>query len=118
MRITQNNLRAHINKFVNKEQATFKHFLVNEYTSFGLDGNNKHNTQEIRGKSRPVMVIYRKHATIEISSYLIHFLRGNVYVISLKIQLDSQLLKFFRNNSQVFDTRIFDGYIALCHCSH
>ena len=36
MRITKNDLRAHVNKFINEEESAFKHFLVDQHGAFSL----------------------------------------------------------------------------------
>jgi hypothetical protein len=39
--VAEDNLCAHINEFIDKEQAALEHLLVNEYSAFGLCCNNQ-----------------------------------------------------------------------------
>ena len=39
--ITQNYFCSHVNQFINKEQTAFKHFLMNQDSSFCLSSNTK-----------------------------------------------------------------------------
>src|SRR5450432_1095679 len=71
MGIAKNDLCTHIEKLVYKEQAAFKHFLMNEYTAFSLRGNHEHHTQQIRRQSGPWMIIYRQNRSIQVGLYFI-----------------------------------------------
>src|SRR5687767_1123487 len=51
MRITKNDLCAHVYQFIYKEKAALKHFLVNEHASLCLYGRYQHNAQQVGCKA-------------------------------------------------------------------
>ena len=53
MRVTKNNFRPHIDEFIDKEQTTLKHFLMDEHTSSRLGRDHEHYTQKVWCKTRP-----------------------------------------------------------------
>src|SRR5688572_15871858 len=115
MRITQNDLRTHVYQLVNKEQPALKHFLMHQYTSFGLRSYYEYDTQQIGCKARPWMIVNSKHRSIKESLYLIYILLRNQYIITTKIHLYSQLTEFFRDHSQMFNACILYCEIAPGH---
>ena len=42
--IAKDNSGTHVDQFVDKEKPAFKHFLMNQNSTFGLCGNNQKNT--------------------------------------------------------------------------
>ena len=64
------------------------------------------------------MIIDSEHTSIEVPVYLVYILRRNMQIISYEIHLYTQLLKLFRNNADVIQTRVFDDNITLRHGSH
>ena len=51
--IAKNNLGTHIEQLVYKKQPAFKHFLMNQHTSFGLGGDNQQHTEQVRSQAGP-----------------------------------------------------------------
>ena len=49
MRVAQDDLRAHVDEFVDEEEAAFKHLLVEKHAPFGLCGHDKENRKEVGG---------------------------------------------------------------------
>ena len=81
----KNDLCAHIDQFIYKEQAAFEHFLVDQYAAPGLGGYNQHNTQQVRRKAWPGMIIDGQYGAIEKSLYFIEILCRNMNIISDEI---------------------------------
>ncbi len=59
------------------------------------------------------MIINSEYGTIEESLYLITLLRRNMNIIAIYIHLYAELLKFFRNDTEMFNANSFNGDIAL-----
>ncbi len=63
--ITKDDACAHIYEFVYKEQAAFKHLLVNEYAALCLRGYYQYNTDQVGRKARPGMIVHCKYRTVQ-----------------------------------------------------
>ena len=51
--VAEYDLCAHVDEFVDEEEAALEHLLVDEHCSLGLCGYNEHDAEEVRGESRP-----------------------------------------------------------------
>src|SRR5690554_782195 len=56
VRIAEDDLRAHVDEFIDEKQSAFEHFLVNQYRAFGLGGHHENDAQQVGGESGPRMV--------------------------------------------------------------
>ena len=53
MRITEDDLCAHVDELIDEEESAFEHLLVNQHGTFGLCGCNKEHAEQVRCESRP-----------------------------------------------------------------
>ena len=53
VRITKDNLRSHIDQFVDKKETALKHLLMDQHAADRLCRYNKEDTQQVRRQSRP-----------------------------------------------------------------
>ena len=51
--VTKNDLRTHIDEFVDKEKSALEHLLVEEHTSLCLCGDDEQHREQVGGKSWP-----------------------------------------------------------------
>ena len=77
VRVTEDDLRAHINQFIHEEQTRLEHLLVNEHRPACLGSDHKDHGQQIRCQTRPGCISHREDRTIEEGFYLIVLLGGN-----------------------------------------
>ena len=45
--------RAHVDEFVDEEEAAFEHLLVEKHAALGLRGHDEQNRKEVGGEPRP-----------------------------------------------------------------
>ena len=48
MRITKNDLRAHVDEFINKEQTALEHLLMNEHATLCLCCHDEKHAEKVR----------------------------------------------------------------------
>ena len=53
VRVAENDLRTHVDEFVDKEQAALKHLLVYQHAALGLRGYHKGNGYEVGREAWP-----------------------------------------------------------------
>ena len=76
MRVAQDDLRAHVDEFVDEEEAAFKHLLVEKHAPLGLRGHDKENRKEVGGETRPGRVGQRHERAVDERLNLIMFEPG------------------------------------------
>ena len=118
VRVAEDNLCAHVNEAVHKEQTALEHLLVNEHASLALGGHHQHHGQQVRREARPGGVGKGHDGAVQERVYLVALLRGNVNIVSLLLQLDAQAAERVRNNAQVIVRHVFDGEAALADGGH
>ena len=102
VRVTKYDFSSHINKFIHKEQTTFKHFLMNKHTSSCLGGNYQNDTQQIGGKSWPWGIGYCHNGTIDKAlNFIAIGMRRDIDIILLSFHLYAQLSKHIGNLTQI-----------------
>ena len=118
VRVTEDDLCAHVDQFVYKEQAGFKHFLVYEHGSLRLSSGHQDDGQEVRREARPDLICYRKDGTIDKGFDFVVLLCWNKDIISSKLELDAHASEGVRDDAQAVDLAIFDGDFRLGHGGH
>src|SRR5690606_36059126 len=109
MWITKNDLRTHINQFIDKEQSTLKSFLVNEYFSFSLNSCHHYNAEQIWCEARPRRVRNCKNRSIYKGINLVGILFRDINIIAVKLHFDSQSRKYGGNNSKLLIAHMLNG---------
>ena len=100
--VTKYDFSTHINKFINKEQTTFKHFLMNKDTSSCLGGNHQNDTQQIGGKSWPWGIRYGHNRAVDKAlDFVAIGVRRDINIILLSFNLYAQLSKHIWNLAQI-----------------
>lgn len=51
VRIAKNDLRSHVDQFVDKEETAFEHLLMDQHTADSLRRHNEEDTQQVRRQS-------------------------------------------------------------------
>src|SRR5690606_32309819 len=105
MWITKNDLRTHINQFIDKKQSALKHFLMNEYGSFSLNSRHQYNAEQIWCEARPRSVRNRKNRPVYKGINLVGILCRDINIIAAKLHFDSQSRKYGGNNSKFLIAR-------------
>ncbi len=118
MRIAENDLRAHVDEFVDEEQATFKHFLVDEQRTLRLYGRYQDDTQQVGRETGPWRIGNGHHTTIEEGVDLIPLLRRNENIVAPKFHLNTQSTELLRNDPQLRNLTVFDRDLRLRHGGH
>src|SRR5690606_20231410 len=102
-------LRTHVDKFIDKKQAAFKHLLMDQDVAFRLDGYDQDNAQKIRRESGPGSIAYRKNRTIDKSFYFVAVLCRYINIVALKFKFYSETREDRRDDSQFLKVDIFNG---------
>ena len=68
VRVTEDDLRTHVDELVDEEQAALKHLLVDEYGTFGLRGHHQHDTDQVGREAWPRCIGYGEDFVL-INSY-------------------------------------------------
>ena len=89
VRVAEDDLRAHVDEFVDEEQAALEHLLVDERGAFGLGGHHQNDTDKVGGEAGPRRVGDGEDAAVHEGLHLVMFLRGNEDVVATKIHLDA-----------------------------
>ena len=100
VRITEDDLRAHVNQFVHKEKTGFEHLLVDKNRAFCLCGYHEKDRQQVRRQTRPRRIGHRKNRAIEEGLNLIVFLCRNNEIIPFFLNADSQTAERIGNDSK------------------
>jgi len=115
VRITQYNLRAHIDQFIDEKQSGLKHFLMNQQRSFGLSGHHQNNGKQIRCKARPWRIGNRQDRTVNKFLDFIIFLCRNENIIATQLHINSQLAECVRDETQLCIANILYGNFGTGH---
>lgn len=51
VRVAENDLCPHVDKFINEEETALKHFLMEQHTATGLRSHNEQNGDKVGGES-------------------------------------------------------------------
>src|SRR5690606_30094107 len=102
------NLSTHIDQFIDEEQSTFKHLLVDQDIPFGLDGRNQDNTQKIRRKTRPRCIRNGQDRPINKGINFIILLSRDKDIITSQFKFDPQSRKYRWYNPQFLETYVLD----------
>jgi len=115
VRITEDNLSPHVDELIYKKQAAFKHFLVDEYAANCLGSRHQHYTHEVGREAWPGSIVNGHDRAIEKSLNLVHFLSGDMNIVSSVFQGNTHTFKDTRNDAQLINAGIFDGEGRLGH---
>ena len=90
VRIAQDDLRAHVDELVDKEQPGLEHLLVDEDTALALRGHDEHHRQQVRGQARPGSVGEGHDGPVQERVDLIALLRRHIDVVAPLLQVHAQ----------------------------
>ena len=116
--VAEDNLCAHINQLIHKEQAALKHLLVNKHCSLRLCGNHEEDRQEIGCQAWPGGIGNVHNRAINEALDRVVILLWNIDIVASLLKLDTHTGKLRRDNTEVFVRYILDGKLRLRHCRH
>ena len=100
---------AHIDEFVDEEEAAFKHFLMEEHGAACLCGHDEEYAEEVGGESWPGGVGHCHEGTVDEAVDLIVVVARNVDVVAFHFEVDAQAGEGIGDDAQVADGGVFDG---------
>ena len=118
VRVTENNLRTHINQFIHEEEAALEHFLMEEDAATSLCSHYEEHGEKVWSESWPRGIGKRHDSAVNKRIDDIMFLFWNHKVIVLYLYLHSQAAECIRNNTQILDRHILDAHTFTTHCRH
>ena len=118
VRITENDLRTHINQFIHEEEAALEHLLMEEDAATSLGSHYEEHGKKVRSESWPRGIGKRHDGAVNKRIDDIMFLFWNHKVIVLYLYLHSQAAECIRNNAQILDRHILDAHTFATHCRH
>ena len=118
VRVAEDDLRAHVDEFVDEEQTTFEHLLVDEHGAFGLGCHYQNDTDEVRCEARPRCIGDGEDAAVHEGLHLVMFLSGDENVVATEIHLDAEPAEHIGDDAQLGDARVLDGDFAARHGGH
>ena len=87
---------------------------MNEYLTFGLGGDHKDDTEQVRGQARPGRIGNGQDGPVYVIVDLVSFgMGGNMNVIFTSFQGNPQLVEGGGYLSQIFPAHIFNGEFTL-----
>ena len=89
VRVAEDDLRAHVDEFVDEKQTALEHFLVDEHGAFGLRGHHQNDTDKVRCEAGPGRIGHGEDAAVHEGLHLVMRLRGNEDVVATVFHLDS-----------------------------
>ena len=99
MWVAEDNLCAHIDELIHKEETALKHLLMNEDCPLGLCCHNEEDAQQVWRQSWPRRIGYGEDRTIHKGLYLVALSGGYDEVIASLYDLDAELAKHLRDES-------------------
>ncbi len=65
VRVAENDLSAHVDQFIGKKQAAFKHFLVHQHAAPRLGGDYENDRHQVGRETRPGRIVNRQDRTVD-----------------------------------------------------
>ena len=116
--ITQDNLSAHVDELIHKEQAALEHLLMNEHRALGLSSHHQQYAQQVGGESRPGGIAEGHEGAIDEGFYLVVVVTGNIDVIALTLHTDAHAAEGVGDDAEVVVADILDADAVAAHGSH
>ena len=90
MRIAKNDLRSHVDQFVDKEETAFEHLLMDQHTADSLRRHNEEDTQQVRRQSRPGSIVNRHNRAVDKRLDLIRIVCRDMDIVTDLFDRNSQ----------------------------
>lgn len=116
--VAEDDLCAHIDEFVDEEEAAFKHFLMEEHGAACLCGHDEEYAEEVGGESWPGGVGHCHEGSVDETVDLIVVVARNVDVVAFHFEVDAQAGEGIGDDAQVADGGVFDGESVARHGGH
>ena len=118
MWVAQDNLRPHVDEFIDEEQAALEHLLVDEYRTLGLSAHDEEHAQKVGRQARPGRVGQRHERAVEEGLYLVVVVARDEDVVALLFHADAQTAEGGRDDAQVVVADIVYADAIAHHRSH
>ena len=90
VRIAKNDLRSHVDQFVDKEETAFEHLLMDQHTADSLRRHNEEDTQSVRRQSRPGSIGNRHNRAVDKRLDLIRIVCRDMDIVTDLFDCNSQ----------------------------
>ena len=90
VRIAKNDLRSHVDQFVDKEETAFEHLLMDQHTADSLRRHNEEDTQQVRRQSRPGSIGNRHNGAVDKRLDLIRIVCRDMDIVTDLFDRNSQ----------------------------
>ena len=107
--IAEHDLGTHVDEIVDKEEAAFKHLLVDQHRTAALGGGDEHHAQEVGGESGPGRVGHMEYRTVEIALDLVALLLGDIDIVATALQPYAEALESVGDDAELVVGGVFDG---------
>jgi len=118
VRVAEDDLGAHVDEFIDEEEAAFEHLLMDEHGTFGLGGDDEQNAQQVGRETRPRGVGDGHGAAVHEGLHLVVLVLGDVDVVANALDGDADASEGLGNDAEVFVADILDGDVAAGHSGH
>lgn len=110
--VAKDNLRAHVNEFVHKEETALEHLLMYEDRAARLRRHHQDDGKQVGRQSGPRCIGDGEDGAVDKRLYLIVLLRGDVYVVTLPDDGDAKSAESLGDDAEIAVRDIADGEFA------
>ena len=115
VRVTENDLSAHVDELVDKEETALEHLLMDQDATSALGRHHEDDADEVRRKARPWSICHMQYRTIQEGIDHIALLLRNIDVVTATLQIHTETAESLRNHSQFVISHILDGKRTAVH---
>ena len=116
--VAEDDLRAHVDEFVDKEQTALKHFLMEEHAATGLRGHGDEHRDEVGRQARPGGIGQRHDGAVDERLYLVVAHAGDEEVVALLLDANAHAAENVGNDAQIGQRHILDADAVAHHGGH
>ena len=115
VRVAKDNLRAHVDKFIDEEQTALEHLLVEEHRSACLSSHRNEHGEQVRSQSWPRRIGNGHGGTVDERLNLVVALARHKEVVILDFHLDAHATEGIGNDAEVLERHVFDADAVTTH---
>ena len=116
--VAEDYLRAHVDQFVNEEQAALEHLLVEQHAAPRLCGDDEQHGEQVGREARPGRVGQGHDGAVDERFYLVMLPVGYYEVVAVNVYSDAELAEGFRYDAEVAHGDVLYAYAVAHHGGH
>ena len=101
VRVAEDDLRAHVDEFVDEEESAFEHLLMEEHAASRLCGDRDEHREQVGGEPRPRCVGEGHNGSVEEGVHDIMRLTGHDEVVAVFLNLYAKSAEGIGDDAEV-----------------